>query len=194
MLPAFEGISMRSMTKILMAAALALGFTGAALADDPSDERSRGDTRSPDGRTQDETWGDPQDGRDPQNGRDPGDWSGGRGSDGRGSDGRGYGQGRSNGRGYGRGTDRGDRCSRRRNDRGYSGRGPSGRGYGGRGYGSVTPWEQMRIREARRQLRRVEWLAMRDGFVAPWERMRIHQARQRLAWLVQRSYMNGGSW
>jgi hypothetical protein len=164
------------MTKFLMAAVLTLGLTGAALADDRSDEGSRDGYRSGDGRSQDETW------RDQQDGRDPGDWSGGRGSDGRG-----YGQGRDTRRGGSGYNDRGY-------GRGSAGRGYSGRGYGGRGYGSVNPWEQARIREARQQLRRAEWFAMRDGVVTRWERMRIHQARQRLAWLVQRAYSNGGSW
>ena len=77
-------------------------------------------------------------------------------------------------------------------------RGPTRRVYTGRAFvgrrGAVTPFERIRIREARRQLRRVEWFAMRDGIVTRWERVRIHQARQRLAWLVQRAYNNGGSW
>jgi hypothetical protein len=174
---------MRSLTRIVMAAALTLGLTGAAMADDRSDEGPRGDYRSRDGRSQDETW------RDQQNNRDPGDWSGGRGT---------------NDRGYVRrqGIDRRDTHGRDNvrghayNDRGYSrgyGRGYI-RGYSLRGRGSVAPLERMRVRAARRHLRRVGWLAMRDGVVTRWERVRIHQARLRLAWLVQRAYSNDGSW
>ena len=146
-------------------------------------ECPRGDYRSRDGRSQDETW------RDQQNGRDPGDWSGGRGTNDRGDvrrqgiD-RGYTQGRGNVRGHAY------------NDRGYGrgyGRGYIRRGYSLRGRGSVAPLERMRVRAARRHLRRVEWLAMRDGVVTRWERVRIHQARLRLAWLVQRAYSNDGS-
>ena len=197
---------MRSMTSIVMAAALTLGLTGAAMADNRSDEGSRGDYRSRDGRSQDETWRDQQ-----QDGRDPGDWSGGRGTNdrghgrGQGID-RGYGRRQGIDRGYGRGPEidrgysqgrdnvRGHGYNDRGYGRGYAGRGYSRRGYGLRGRGSAAPLERMRIRVARRQLRRAEWFAMRDGVVTPWERVRIHQARQRLAWLVQRTYSNGGSW
>ena len=192
---------MRSMTRIVMAAALTLGLTGAAMADNRGDERARRDYRSRDGRSQDQARRDQQDGRDPQNGGDPGDWSGGRGTNDRGYDGgqgidRGYGRGQGIDRGYGRGQgiDRGYGDNDRGYGRGYAGRDYGRPGYSLRGRGSVSPLERMRIREARRQLRRVEWFAMRDGVVTPWERVRVHEARQRLAWLVQRAYSDGGSW
>ena len=62
----------------------------------------------------------------------------------------------------------------------------------GRGDARNRPWMRARIRAARVQLRRTEWLARRDGVVTRWERVRIHRARMRLAWLMQRAY--GGGW
>ena len=153
---------MRSMTNILMAAVLTLGLTGAALADDRGDEGWRG-SRPGDGGWQGESW------RDRQDGRNSYDWSDGRGSD---------------GRAYGRGVP----------GRRVIVRGPVRRVYSGRvfvGRRVATPILRIRILEARRHLRRVEWFALRDGIVTRWERVRIHQARERLAWLMQRTY--GGS-